>query len=236
MANGFVGVFSHRFGSLKKGTSSVDPVQGKEAANDVTDDERIYYEPPVDMENSRKRKVGVVEAVDQTFMTEDSVYENCDVEHGFITFENATENLYEPVPEEFINDEVTDSSNAVKPVFENNGIECDKTDAGDLAGNHAQTQNVTMDKCPSYPDVVGHDNGKGLNVADVNANRGDKLSTIDSLFSKEDLDSDHLYVNGNVNNNPSNFYVTPKYSYEQEVVVTTTSDRVKKESIYDVPK
>lgn len=223
----------HRFGSLRKEATALDPFKDKEAmaTNDVTDEERIYYEPPVDMENSRRRKVGTVDPMDTAFITEDSVYENCDVEHGFITFENAKEDVYEPIKETLDNKE----PDSVKPASDGWGSGNSTGDTTD-----SQTQNMDTDQCPSYPDVVeqGCEHIQGV-ADDVSANTANTQFFIDSLFSKEDLDGDHLYVNGNVNNNPSNYYVTPKYSYGQQqnvMVVQGSSDHVKKESIYDVPK
>ena len=226
----------NRFGSLEKSADNVDAIQKKEnAANDVTDDDRIYYEPPVEAENSRRRKLGHSET--QGIVIEDSVYENCEMDQGFITFVNEVENVYEPIKEHLETEGNTDSvENGSKGISDERHEM--NNDNGSEFGNKKEslTQNLEKRECPSYPDVIEND---AENIIGLNGESGksdkDKL---DSMFSKEDLDSDHLYVNGNVDHNSaSHFYVTPKYSYGQaQMAAMTESNREKKESIYDVPK
>lgn len=211
--------FIIRFGSLKN-QGCVNTILAKEACANGFDDDRIYYEPPVDGENSKCRNADTGKLGVPGFMREESVYENCVVEDGMTKMDDETDNLYEQVPDEFKKTRVR---------FDDNVVTRSVDDGVDTRNDCSVTQNQPDCACPSYSDVAEDNNNQLSDKC-----KDERTVPLNCMYSEDDLNGDHIYVNGTVANSVNHFYVTPKYSYEQETVVSGTAH--KEESIYDVPK
>ncbi|XP_045179530.2 uncharacterized protein LOC123539113 [Mercenaria mercenaria] len=165
-------------------------------ANEI---ESIYYEPPVENEEDDASKRAEMKR-QESEMTEESVYENCEASRGTIKTSkqmHAVENNddYYEIPE---------NTKSISTKESNTNI----------------TEETEMD-IPKF--------------TQVNMRNG-SIVTIDERYphlSKEDLDSEHTYVNEKIPDDEKHFYVTPKYSYG---IGMQENKRDSKEHIYDIPK
>lgn len=173
-----------------------------------TESETVYYEPPkeddVDDDASKRAEMKRQESE----MTEDSIYENCEANRGTIASLEQSQCLQ-------------DTDEDYYEIPENKNLNSKQTFEGELIKDKT-SEKLTNEK--------GSDETR---FTQVNMRNGSVVS-IDTRFlhlSKDDLDSEHTYVNGNAVN-IKDFYVTPKYTYGQETKKSVRGS----EHIYDIPK
>lgn len=170
--------------------------------------ESVYYEPPIedDVDDDASKRAEMKRQ--ESEMTEDSIYENCEANRGTITSleqrqcSQDTDDDYYEIPE-------------------NKNLTSKQTSEGELIENK-DSEKVTNEKGSNEP-----------RFTQVNMRNGSVVS-IDTRFlnlSQDDLNSEHTYVNGYAVN-IKDFYVTPKYTYGQEMKKSVRGS----EHIYDVPK
>lgn len=168
---------------------------GTNASNDVTganEIESIYYEPPVENEEDDASRRAELKR-QESEMTADSIYENCEAKRGTITTSKQ-------------------------------GCDDDYADYYEIPENTQHNPASSANKNEDVPTFT-----------QVNMRNG-SIVTIDERFphlSKEDLDSDHTYVNEKVIKDVKDYYVTPKYTYGTAVIKKKVHN---KEHIYDIPK
>lgn len=184
-----------------------------EAYIDFPDDERIYYEPPDESDNNCSQICRTVINDAPAFQREDSVYENCEVEKGVVKMGNGSEPLGQV------------QSNNVEN--SSDGLSKNK----DLSSNCSDKKSLTQRReCPSYKQVT--ENGRNEHVNSV---KDIQKPMTDLTNTSRGEDEDHVYINGNVNHNLGQFYVTPKHHYSQGER-TACNQLDNEDRIYDVPK